>query len=194
MRAWLDHAQDLGTPFRGYYVATEFRHGRPQAGRTREFRQFGVEVIGAAAPGADLEVIALGEQYLRERGLGRLRLHLNSIGDDVCRPAYREELVEYFQGFVDQLDGDCRKRLAENPLRIFDCKVDGEKDFVLAAPTIADRLCEPCLEHFAACGPGWTTPASTTSSIPGWCAASTTTPAPPSNGSPRPWPGTRPAR
>ena len=149
MRAWLDHAQDLGSPFRGYYVATEFRHGRPQAGRTREFRQFGIEVIGTAAPGADVEVIELGERYLRERGLRRVTLRLNSIGDDACRPAYRDELVAYFQGYLDRLDEDCRQRVAKNPLRVFDCKVDGEKDFVLAAPTIADRLCEPCAEHFA---------------------------------------------
>ena len=154
MRAWLDHAQDLGSPFRGYYVASEFRHGRPQAGRMREFRQFGVEVIGTAAPGADIEVIGLGERYLRERGLRRYRLHLNSIGDDACRPAYREELIAYFQAYLDQLDEDCQQRLAKNPLRVFDCKVDGDKDFVQAAPTIADRLCGPCADHFARCGPG----------------------------------------
>ncbi|HEY6565996.1 MAG TPA: histidine--tRNA ligase [Actinomycetota bacterium] len=150
VRAWLDHAQDLGSPFRGYYVASEFRHGRPQFGRTREFRQFGIEVIGSAAPGADVEVITLGERYLRERGLRRYTLHLNSIGDDACRPAYREELVAYFQAYLGQLDEDCRQRLTKNPLRVFDCKVDGVKDFVQAAPTIADRLCEPCAEHFAA--------------------------------------------
>jgi histidyl-tRNA synthetase len=149
VRAWLDHAQDLGSPFRGYYVASEFRHGRPQAGRMREFRQFGIEVIGTAAAGADVEVITLGERYLRDRGLRRYRLLLNSIGDEACRPAYREELIAYFQGYLDQLDEDCRQRLAKNPLRVFDCKVDGDRDFVLAAPTIADRLCEPCAEHFA---------------------------------------------
>ena len=149
MRAYLGHAQDLGAPFRGYYIASEFRHGRPQAGRLREFRQFGIEVIGTESPGADVEVVALGEKYLRERGLRDYVLRLNSIGDESCRPAYREELIAYLEAHVDELDRDCRERLGKNPLRVFDCKVDGEKDFVLAAPTIADRLCDPCAGHFA---------------------------------------------
>ncbi|MGB7804313.1 MAG: histidine--tRNA ligase [Actinomycetota bacterium] len=148
VRAWLDRAQALGAPWRAYAVANEFRHGRPQAGRLREFRQFDVEVLGVEAPGADIEVITMGDRYLRERGLRDVVLHLNSIGDEVCRPAYRAELVAYFEPFRDQLDRDCRERLEKNPLRVFDCKVDGEKDFVLAAPTIADRLCEPCAQHF----------------------------------------------
>jgi histidyl-tRNA synthetase len=149
MRAYLEHAQDLGSPFRAYSLAGQFRHGRPQAGRLREFRQFDVEVIGVEAPGADVEVVVLGERFIRERGLRDCTLLLNSIGDEVCRPAYREELIAYFRGFLDHLDQDCRDRLDRNPLRVFDCKVDGRKDFVLEAPTIADRLCEPCAEHFA---------------------------------------------
>ena len=150
VRAWLDRAQALGAPWRAYAVANEFRHGRPQAGRLREFRQFDVEVLGVEAPGADIEVITMGDRYLHERGLRDVVLHLNSIGDEVCRPTYRAELVAYFEPFRDQLDRDCRERLEKNPLRVFDCKVDGEKDFVLAAPTIADRLCEPCAQHFVA--------------------------------------------
>jgi histidyl-tRNA synthetase len=149
VRAFLSNAQDLPTPFKAYYVGQQFRHGRPQAGRMREFRQFGIEVIGVQGPGADVEVIDLGERYVRERGLGELTLQLNSIGDGECRPAYRELLVEYFAPFRDQLDEDCRTRLERNPLRVFDCKVDGTKDFVLAAPTIADHLCDACAAHFA---------------------------------------------
>jgi histidyl-tRNA synthetase len=149
VRAYLEHAHDLPTPFKAYYVGNHFRHGRPQAGRYREFRQFGVEVIGVAGPEADVDVLVLGERFARDRGLRSYELGLNSIGDAACRPAYREELVRYFEPFVDQLDEDCRARLQKNPLRVFDCKVDGRKDFVLAAPTIADRLCEPCREHFA---------------------------------------------
>jgi histidyl-tRNA synthetase len=150
VRAYLEHAHDLGAPFRAYYVAPQFRHGRPQAGRLREFRQFGVEVLGVAEPDADVEVIELGDRYLRSRGLERTTLHLNSIGDEVCRPAYRERLVAYFEPFRDQLDEDCRTRLGKNPLRVFDCKVDGGKDFVREAPTIAEHLCDACREHFAA--------------------------------------------
>ena len=102
------NARSLPNPFKAYYVDSEFRHGRPQAGRMREFRQFGIEVIGAAAPGADVEVIALGDRFLRERGLRDIALQLNSIGDATCRPAYRERLVAYFEPFRDQLDEDCR--------------------------------------------------------------------------------------
>jgi histidyl-tRNA synthetase len=147
VRAYVTHAQELPNPFKAYYVGSEFRHGRPQAGRLREFRQFGVEVIGVEGAAADVEVVALGERYVRERGLREYVLHLNSIGDESCRPGYRERLVDYFEPYRDRLDEDCRIRLSKNPLRVFDCKVDGGKDFVIAAPTIADHLCEPCAAH-----------------------------------------------
>jgi len=150
VRAYLKHFQALPNPFKGYYVGSEFRHGRPQTGRLREFRQFGVEVIGVEGAAADVEVVVLGERYLRERGLSQHVLHLNSIGDENCRPAYRERLVDYFEPYRDRLDQDCRTRLSKNPLRVFDCKVDGQRDFVLAAPTIAEHLCGPCAAHFAA--------------------------------------------
>ncbi|MGZ8582835.1 MAG: histidine--tRNA ligase [Actinomycetota bacterium] len=150
VRAYLAHSQSLSNPFKGYYIASEFRHGRPQAGRMREFRQFGIEVIGTEAPGADVEVIVLGDRFLRSRGLSDVTLHLNSIGDEVCRPAYREKLVAHLEPYRDQLDEDCRTRLESNPLRVFDCKVDGDREFVLAAPTIAEHLCDDCSSHFAA--------------------------------------------
>jgi histidyl-tRNA synthetase len=150
VRAYLTHAHDLGSPFKGYYVGMQFRHGRPQAGRLREFRQFGIEVLGVEDPAADVEVLVLGERFVRERDLRDYALRLNSIGDRNCRPAYREKLLAYFEPHRDQLDEDCRTRLARNPLRVFDCKVDGQKDFVLAAPTIADNLCDACAAHFAA--------------------------------------------
>jgi len=150
VRAYLGRAQDLGAPFRGYYVETCFRHGRPQAGRLREFRQFGIEVIADPSPDADVEVIAVGDRYLRDRGLQQLTLKLNSIGDPKCRPAYRERLVGYFEPHLDRLDEDCRARLRANPLRVFDCKVDGDKDFVLAAPSVTEHLCDACREHFEA--------------------------------------------
>ena len=150
VRAYLDRAHDLGVPFRGYYIGTCFRHGRPQAGRLREFRQFGVEVIADSSPDADVEVIAVGDRFLRDRGLQLLTLKLNSIGDPACRPTYREHLVGYFEPYLDLLDEDCRTRLRVNPLRVFDCKVDGEKDFVIAAPRVTEHLCEACQVHFEA--------------------------------------------
>lgn len=147
VRAYLAHSQALGVPFKAYYVGSQFRHGRPQAGRTREFRQFGVELIGSASPAADVEVILLGEAFALEHRVEDRKLLLNSIGDAECRPAYREKLIAHLEPFEAQLDEDCRKRLRQNPLRVFDCKVDGRKDFVLEAPTIVDNLCEACLAH-----------------------------------------------
>ncbi len=149
VRAYLAKAHDLPTPFEAYHVSPQFRHGRPQAGRLREFRQFGVEVIGVAAAGADVEVVALGDRFLRGR-LSKLELLVNSIGDPVCRPAYRERLVAHLEPHEAELDEDCRTRLRTNPMRVFDCKVDGRKPFVLDAPKISDHLCDACAEHFAA--------------------------------------------
>jgi histidyl-tRNA synthetase len=150
VRAFLANAQELPTPFKAYYVHPNYRHGRPQAARLREFRVFGVEVLGAAAADADVEVVELADTFLRARGLRDVVLHLNSVGDEVCRPSYREKLIAYLEPHVDELDEDCRKRLHTNPMRVLDCKVDGEKDFVLAAPLVSDNLCDACAEHFAA--------------------------------------------
>jgi histidyl-tRNA synthetase len=150
VRAFLANAQELPTPFKAYYVHPNYRHGRPQAARLREFRVFGVEVLGTARPDADVEVLELADTYLRARGLRDVILHLNSVGDEVCRPAYREKLIAHLEPHVDELDDDCRKRLHTNPMRVLDCKVDGKKDFVLSAPLISDYLCGPCAEHFAA--------------------------------------------
>ncbi len=148
VRAYLSHAQELGVPFKAYYVGPQFRHGRPQAGRLREFRQWGIEILGVEGPLADVEIVTVGDRFLRARGLSDVELVVNSIGDSACRPAYREELLGHLEPYRERLDEDCRRRLATNPLRVFDCKVDGEKDFVLAAPSIADRLCEACATHF----------------------------------------------
>ena len=150
VRAYLGHAQELPTPFKAYYVHANYRHNRPQAGRLREFRVFGCEVIGEAEPGADVEIIVVADRYLRERGLRDLVLHLNSIGDEVCRPAYRERLIAHLEPHAIDLDEDCRSRLHTNPLRVLDCKVDGRKDYVLGAPLITDHLCEACGAHFSA--------------------------------------------
>jgi histidyl-tRNA synthetase len=149
VRAYLAHAQELPTPFKAYYVAPQFRHGRPQAGRLREFRQFGIETIGVAAPAADVEIVAVGDRYLRGRGLANLELRVNSIGDEECRPAYRELLIAHLEPHRDELDEDCRIRLRTNPLRVFDCKVDGGTPLVQEAPLISDHLCQACAEHFA---------------------------------------------
>src|SRR5512133_529369 len=95
VRAFLEHRHDLPSPFKAYYLTRMFRYDRPQAGRYREHRQFGVEAIDAPEPAVDVEVITLGDAYLRSFGLARYELQINSIGDEVCRPAYRDLLVAY---------------------------------------------------------------------------------------------------
>jgi histidyl-tRNA synthetase len=127
-----------------------WRYGRPQSGRYREFRQFDAEVIGAAEAAADVEVIVVGDRFLRGSGLAGLRLEVNSIGDEVCRPAYREELIAYLDSERDRLHDEHRDRFRENPLRVLDCKDEACRAVAAGAPKISDRLCGPCAEHFAA--------------------------------------------
>jgi histidyl-tRNA synthetase len=148
LRAYLAHQQELGAPFKAYYVNQAWRYGRPQKGRLREFRVFGVEVIGVAGPEPDVEVIALGDVFLRGAGLQRYALQLNSIGDEVCRPAYRELLISYLEGQRERLRDEHRDRFRENPLRVLDCKDPACRDVAEDAPKIVDHLCDPCREHF----------------------------------------------
>lgn len=149
VRAYLAHSHDMGTTFRGYYVHTNFRHARPQAGRLREFRVFGAELIGAGSPEADVEIITLADAYLRARGLTRTTLRLNSIGDANCRPAYRDALVAHLRPHLSELCEDCRTRLEMNPMRVLDCKIDAGHPAVVSAPAITDHLCDDCSEHIA---------------------------------------------
>jgi histidyl-tRNA synthetase len=148
VRAYLDNRHDLPSPFKGYYLTRMFRYGRPQAGRYREHRQFGVEVLDAADPGADVEVIALGDAYLRSLGLERYELQINSIGDEVCRPAYRELLIEYLEANRERLRDEHRDRFRENPMRVLDCKDEACRAVAADAPRMIDHLCEDCRDHF----------------------------------------------
>jgi histidyl-tRNA synthetase len=150
VRAYLAHAHDLPAPFKVYTIGSMWRYGRPQAGRYREFRQFDLEVIGAAEPDADVEVIVVGDRFLRAAGLDDLELQVNSIGDEVCRPAYRDELIAYLQAHLEQIRDEHRDRFRENPLRVLDCKDEACRAVSKGAPKISDRLCGPCAEHFAA--------------------------------------------
>lgn len=150
MRAYLEHRGELPVPFKAYYLTRMYRYGRPQAGRYREHRQFGVEVFGVAEPGADVEVIAVGDRLLRELGLRRYRLEINSIGDDACRPAYRETLVAYLAANAERLRDEHRGRFADNPLRVLDCKDEACRAVAAEAPRITDHLCTDCGAHFAA--------------------------------------------
>ena len=131
-----------------YYMGPMFRHDRPQAGRYRQFNQFGVEEIGSQDPAVDAEIIAMAFQLFRELGLNDLVLHLNSVGCPKCRPVYRQKLIEFFDGKRDELCDDCKSRLDKNPLRVLDCKEDGERMLSEGVPLITDYLCEECAEHF----------------------------------------------
>ncbi len=132
-----------------FYVGSMFRYDRPQAGRLREFHQFGVEALGEKNPAVDAEIILLAWEFLNSLGLTDLKLKINTVGCPACRPIYRQKLTEYFTAEADELCGDCRRRLTKNPLRILDCKVDGLKDFMEDAPKIETCLCDECREHFA---------------------------------------------
>jgi histidyl-tRNA synthetase len=127
-----------------------YRFSRPQKGRYREHRQFGVEVFGTAAPAADVEVIVLGDRYLRDLGLSRFRVEVNSIGDATCRPGYREELLTYLRANRERLSDEHRDTLERNPFRVLDCKSESCRAVSAEAPKIIDRLCDGCGEHFAA--------------------------------------------
>jgi histidyl-tRNA synthetase len=148
VRAYLARIHDHPSPFKAYYLARMFRYSRPQAGRYREHRQFGIEVFGADDPAADVEVVAVGNRYLRDLGLSRFEVQINSIGDENCRPAYREELLAYLRGNRERLTDEHRDRFEVNPLRVLDCKDPACRAVSAEAPKIVDRLCGPCREHF----------------------------------------------
>ena len=148
MRAYLAEMQEQPSPFKAYYLTRMYRYARPQEGRYREHRQFGIEVFGTEDPGADAEVITVGDVYLRSLGLTRIELQLNSIGDEVCRPAYRDELTAYLRANRDRLTDEHRDRFEDNPLRVLDCKDDACRAVAKEAPKIIDRLCDACRTHF----------------------------------------------
>ena len=135
-------------PQKYYYIMSCFRHEKPQAGRTREFFQFGTEMFGADTPAADATVIALAYSVLTRLGLSGIRLHLNSIGCKACRPAFRAALTEHFSAHTDKLCDTCRERLAKNPLRLLDCKSPICSAIAKEAPKTVDHLCSDCADHF----------------------------------------------
>lgn len=151
VRAYLEHhlgqAKDVT---RLYYIGPMFRYERPQKGRYRQFHQIGVELFGSEAPSVDAEVVEMGMRWLDELGIDAARLALNSVGDAVCRPAYREVLVRAQGEILDELCDDCRQRHETNPLRVFDCKRDSCQASLASLPTMLEHLCDPCRAHFDA--------------------------------------------
>lgn len=135
-------------PVKLYYTGPMFRYERPQAGRMRQFVQFGVEAIGSKDPAIDAEVIALAMDVYKSSGLKSLRLVLNSLGDTESRLAHKQALIEHFAPSIEEFCGDCQNRLEKNPLRILDCKVDREHPLMATAPSLADYLNEESAAYF----------------------------------------------
>jgi histidyl-tRNA synthetase len=135
-------------PSRLYLMGPMFRYDRPQKGRYRQFYQLDVEAIGSASGALDAEVIELARDWLREVGLGDLRLELNSIGDSKCRPDYLKRLQEYYRPLQSKLSPESRQRLERNPLRLLDSKAAEDAPLKSDAPRITDHLCEECAAHW----------------------------------------------
>ena len=135
-------------PVKASYVTSCYRYEKPQAGRLREFHQFGVECFGAAAPQADAEIITLAATILESLGVTGVQLHINSIGCPECRAQYHAALKEYFTAHKESLCGTCLDRLERNPMRILDCKSPECAAVAAGAPVMLDYLCDDCAAHF----------------------------------------------
>jgi histidyl-tRNA synthetase len=148
-RAYLEHGmQNLPQPVKLYYFATGYRYERPQAGRLREFHQFGCEAFGEIDPTLDAEVIDMAWQFYCSLGISKLHLKINTIGCKNCRPAYLNKLKEYYASCQKDLCPECRGRLEHNPLRLLDCKNSTCQQIASSAPKGYEQLCPECASHF----------------------------------------------
>lgn len=150
-RAVLEHAlENEGLPIKASYFVSCYRYEKPQAGRLREFHQFGLEVYGTQSPVADAELICAAQSIFDRLQIGQLRLEINSIGCPKCRANYHKALKEYFEQYKSELCDTCLSRLEKNPMRILDCKSPICSKIAEGAPKITDYLCEECEKHFEA--------------------------------------------
>lgn len=149
VRAFIENGlQASALPLKLFYLTQCFRYERPQAGRLREFHQFGVEFLGSDDAGIDAEVIILAKTFLQNLGINNLTLYINNIGCKECRTKYAQALREYFNNRLDGLCDLCKDRLSKNPMRILDCKNPDCKEINKDAPVILDYLCDDCSAHF----------------------------------------------
>ena len=135
-------------PLKSYYITPCFRYERPQAGRLREFHQFGVEIFGAKSAETDAEVIFAASTFLEKLGINKTELQINSIGCRICRAEYNKALKDYFRPRLADMCETCRSRFDKKPLRMLDCKEERCKKITADAPKILDYLCEDCKTHF----------------------------------------------
>lgn len=137
-------------PVKVWYMGPMFRYEKPQAGRYRQFHQFGLEIFGSSSPLADAEIISFAWEFYRRLGIPELELHINSIGCPHCRAEHKAALQEFLRPLLPQLCESCRDRFERNPLRILDCKEAKCTELTAAAPTMEQFLCPDCREHFEA--------------------------------------------
>jgi histidyl-tRNA synthetase len=153
VRACLEHnLTSNGQSSKLYYAGPMFRYERPQKGRMRQFWQIGAELLGAAEPSADAELVVLLWRFFEAVGIPAqsMRLLLNSMGDEDCRPAYRDKVASFIRDRSSELCEECNRRAETNPLRAFDCKNPGCQAVMSAAPILRDELCDECARHYAA--------------------------------------------
>ena len=149
VRAFLESKQYAETqPTKYFYETSCYRYEKPQAGRLREFHQFGAEIFGTNSMLADVQAISMADDFLKELGIKDLELRINSVGCPTCRAKYREELRNYFRPHLNDLCDTCKDRFERNPMRIIDCKSPDDHALALNAPSILDYLCEDCSKAF----------------------------------------------
>jgi len=149
VRAYLENSLYANPqPTKLYYIIPCYRYEKPQAGRLREFHQFGIECFGASSPATDVEVISLAVELLAKLGVSGVELNVNSVGCPTCRGEYNVKLREYFAERTDKLCETCLGRLEKNPMRIIDCKSPVCGEIAKSAPRVAENLCADCDSHF----------------------------------------------
>ena len=149
VRAFLEHSMYADTqPTKLYYISPTFRYERPQAGRQRQFHQFGVEMFGSDSPTADAEIIAIGHTLLKRLGINKVELHINSLGGTECRKKYNETLKAFLHEKKEHLCPLCQERMDKNPLRVLDCKNEACQKELKDAPTVLSTLGPECRAHF----------------------------------------------
>ncbi|NLC20255.1 MAG: histidine--tRNA ligase [Clostridiales bacterium] len=149
VRAYLENGLFAESqPTKLFYITQAFRYENPQSGRLRQHHQFGVEIFGSSSPLAEVELITLLNDFMKELGLKGAKLHINSIGCKSCRRTYNEALLSYLEVHKEKMCPTCRERMLKNPLRVIDCKVPTCKEIVKDAPRTIDYLDDECKNHF----------------------------------------------
>lgn len=149
MRAYLQHGwESLPQPVKVFYLGQMFRHESPQAGRFRQFHQFGFEVLGSEDPVIDAQMIQIAISLLADFGLKNTVCEVNSLGDKVCRAKYRQALKDNLRNNIKKMCGNCQRRFKINPLRVLDCKEENCREIIAKSPQILDFICDDCRNHF----------------------------------------------